>query len=218
MVTADPARTATLTYFADPDYFLFHGASNCNSPCITQQAGFAWNHGDVTPDIIVTWLGMVGPGITADGEDADTWSDHTDIRPTILALTGLQDDYISDGRTLVEHLNNGALPTGVQKSGDNFVKLARVYKQLNAPVGQLGLDTLALSTKAIASNASGDSTYDQIESQLASWNTQRDAIASQIKDQLNQAEFGGQKIDEQLAHQLLRQAQQLLDTVHSSVN
>jgi hypothetical protein len=218
MITSDPARTPTLTYFANPDYFLFHGASNCTSPCITQQPGFAWNHGDVSPDIIVTWLGMVGPGINAAGEDATTWSDHTDIRPTILSLAGLQDDYVSDGRALVEHLDNGVLPAGVQKSGDNFVKLARVYKQLNAPVGQLGLDSLALSTKAIASNASGDSTYAQIESQLSAWTTQRDAIASQIRDQLNQAEFGGRKIDEQLAHRLLRQAQSLIDEVHAAVN
>ena len=196
----------------------FAAAPNCSSPCVTQQPGFAWNHGDVSQDIIVTWLGMVGPGIQADGVDPNTWTDHTDIRPTILSLTDLRDDYISDGRALAEHINNQALPSGVRASGANFVKLATVYKQLNASVGQLGLDSLAISTRAIASNAPGDSTYSQLESKIADWTTQRDAIASQIRDQLNQAEFGGKKIDEQLSHQLLRQAQQLLDEVHAAAN
>ena len=67
MVTADPARTSTFTWFAKPDYFVFAGAPNCNSPCVTEQSGFAWNHGDVTPDIIQTWLGVVGPGVHEPG-------------------------------------------------------------------------------------------------------------------------------------------------------
>src|SRR5256885_13391778 len=67
MVTADPARTPTFTMFADPNYFLFAGAPNCSTPCVTQQPGFAWNHGDVSPDINTTWLGIVGPGIRAQG-------------------------------------------------------------------------------------------------------------------------------------------------------
>jgi hypothetical protein len=62
------------------------------------------------------------------------------------------------------------------------------------------------------------SLYTQIESQLASWSAQRDAIASQIRDQLDQAEFGGKKIDEQLSHRLLRQAHLLLDDVHAAAN
>ena len=62
MVTADPARTPTFTLFADPNYFLFAGAPNCISPCVTEPPGFAWNHGDTNPDITTTWLGLVGPG------------------------------------------------------------------------------------------------------------------------------------------------------------
>ena len=50
MVTADPQRTPTLVLFAHPDYFLFAGAPNCTSPCITvpttpPTSTFAWNHG-----------------------------------------------------------------------------------------------------------------------------------------------------------------------------
>src|SRR5439155_21049821 len=110
MITADPARTPTFTWFAQPDYFLFAGAANCNSPCVQEQPGFAWNHGDVTSDITNTWLGMVGPGVNNVGIDGTTWSDHTDIRSTMLMLLGLKDDYRHDGRALIEDLDGWAVP------------------------------------------------------------------------------------------------------------
>src|SRR3989475_930054 len=113
MITADPARTPTFTLFADPNYFLFAGAPNCNSPCVTEQPGFAWNHGDVQSDITTTWLGMVGPGVTNLGVDNTTWSDHTDIRPTLMVLLGLNDDYSHDGRALTEDLDGWARPTTI---------------------------------------------------------------------------------------------------------
>jgi hypothetical protein len=66
MITVDPQRTPTLVIFAHPDYFLFAGAANCNSPCITVPTTpptftFAWNHGGIQPEIATTWLGIVGP-------------------------------------------------------------------------------------------------------------------------------------------------------------
>src|SRR5262249_13458992 len=76
MITADPARTPTFTWFALPDYFVFAGAPNCNAPCVQEQSGFAWNHGDVTPDITTTWLGMVGPGVKHQEVAHSLWSDH----------------------------------------------------------------------------------------------------------------------------------------------
>jgi len=51
MVTADPARTPTVTMFAKPDYFLSAGAPNCSKACVTIDNRFNWNHGDVSPDI-----------------------------------------------------------------------------------------------------------------------------------------------------------------------
>src|SRR6266849_2071970 len=139
MVTADPARTPTLVMFADPNYFLFTDVANCNSPCVTENPRFAWNHGDVQPEIVTTWLGMVGPGVRDDGVDGQTWSDHTDIRPTILLLAGLKDDYGHDGRVLSEALTGAALPPTVTGNGNIFRQLAQSYKQINAPVGQFGL-------------------------------------------------------------------------------
>jgi hypothetical protein len=211
MITADPARTPTFTMFADPNYFLFAGAPNCTSPCVTQQPGFAWNHGDVNPDINTTWLGMVGPGVANLGIDSSTWSDHTDIRPTMLMLLGLKDDYAHDGRALTEDLNGWAIPAAAKKNG-GYAKLAPVYKQIQAILGQFGLDTLAASTKALESgNATDDSTYANLENELSSLGNQRDALASQMINLLEGAEFNNQPITQQQAQPLITQAQTLLN-------
>jgi hypothetical protein len=207
MVTADPFRTPTFTYFADPAYFLFAGAPNCNQACISQQFAFAWNHGDFQPEIVSTWLGLVGPGVRHLGATGAIWSDHTDIRPTMLALTGLHDDYTSDGRVLVEALNGDGLAKALRKNRDLFVELAQVYKQINAPVGQLGLSTLARSTQALQGN---DTTYTTIENQLVALNAQRDTIAGKMIAMLNAAAFGGKAINERQARQLIQQGEDLL--------
>ncbi len=212
MITADPARTPTFTWFAKPDYFVFAGAANCNSPCVQEQFGFAWNHGDVTPDIIRTWLGVVGPGVHQDGIDHETWSDHTDVRPTVLSLIGLKDDYGHDGRVLTEIINRSALPPSLKAHRETLEELGRIYKQINAPVGQLGLDSLQASTRALASgSASDDSTYTQLENNLQALTTDRDAVAGQMKTLLNAAAFGGQAINEQQAKRLIEQGEQLLE-------
>ena len=213
MVTADPARTPTLTMFADPNYFLFAGAPNCNSPCVTEQPGFAWNHGDVQPEIVTTWLGMVGPGVDQTGIDSTTWSDHTDIRPTILTLAGLKDDYGHDGRVLVEDLTGYAQPLAVKKS-TSFVSLAQMYKQIDACVGQLGLKSLAVSTKALESGSSSDdSTYTQLENHLISISGQRDSLAAQMIALLEGAEFSGKPFSDAQAQSLISQGQALLNQV-----
>jgi hypothetical protein len=215
MVTADPARTPTFTMFADPNYFNFAGAPNCNSPCVTEQPGFAWNHGDVQPDITTTWLGMVGPGVDQTGIDSTTWSDHTDIRPTMLMLLGLKDDYSHDGRALTEDLTGWATPAAA-KQGGSFIPLAQMYKRINAPVGELGLASLKVSTKALESgNATDDSTYTDLENKLSPITSERDALASQMIALLEGAEFNGQAINGSQAQQLIAQGQALIDQVNA---
>ena len=147
---------------------------------------FAWNHGDIQDEIASTWVGYVGPGVEAIGKDGTTWSDHTDVRPTILDLVGLKDDYIHDGRVISEILQGYARPSAVKKSS-SFVALAQMYKQLNAPFGEFAMATLRASTKALASNDAGDATYTSIEGQIQSLTTQRDALASQIAQHYAQA-------------------------------
>jgi hypothetical protein len=208
MITADPARTPTFTYFALPQYFLFAGAPNCLSACLTQQKGFAWQHGGYQPEIVTTWLGMVGPGVTNLGVDSQTWSDHTDIRSTMLALTGLRDDYSHDGRLLVEALDPGALPLSVRIHLGTLVRLAQAYEQINAPVGPFGLSTLEASTTALAGD---DATYARIEEQLTTLTNDRNALAGQIIAALEAATFDGQPIDQKAAQSWIAQAQALLD-------
>ncbi len=217
MITADPARTPTFTWFAKPDYFVFASGTACATAfaCDQEQSGFAWNHGDVTPDITTTWLGMVGPGVDQTGIDSSTWSDHTDVRPTVLALVGLTDDYGHDGRVLTEDLTGWAIPSAVKKSG-SFVQLAQMYKQLNAAVGEFGLDSLTASTKALTSgNATDDSTYTNLEAQLTSLGSQRDALAGQMIGLLEGAEFNGQIISNSQAQSLISQGQALLNEMHA---
>jgi len=153
MVTADPQRTPTLTLFAQADYFLFAGATNCTSSCISvpttpPTSTFAWNHGGIQPEIATTWLGIVGPGVRHLGDD-DTWADHTDGRPTMLTLVGLEDTYLHDGRVLIDQLYDWAVPRSLRAHRESLRRLGEVYKQLNAPFGSFGMDTLAASTRVI---------------------------------------------------------------------
>ena len=189
MVTGDPARTPTFTTFADPNYFVFTGAANCNSPCVTEQPGFAWNHGDFAPDINRTWLGFAGPGIQKLGVTDQIWSDHTDIRPTMLTLLGLPDDYSHDGRALFELASPTALPAALRNHTASLTGLANAFKQLNACVGQFGTATITASSKAINSTSPADVRYQLTETQFAQLGAQRDALAAQILTLLENAEF-----------------------------
>ncbi len=210
MVTADPQRTPTLTMFADPDYFLFAGAANCNSPCVTVPTTpptFAWNHGSIDPEIATTWLGMVGPGVRNNGED-ETWADHTDTRPTMLDLLGLGDSYVHDGRVLVGQLLNSAVPEALRTQ--TAQRLGEAYKQLNAPFGAFSQATLVMSTAAIKSDTQDDERYTSIETQITNLTDRRDALAAKIRGALDGAAFAGQDLDEKKAKVWTIQAERLI--------
>jgi hypothetical protein len=219
MVTADPFRTPTFTPFADPDWFFFATGGATPTPCATPAAcafipartnqSFAWNHGDIQDEIASTWIGMVGPGVEQDSTDSTIWSDHTDVRPTILSLVGLKDDYGHDGRLLSDVLSGWAVPAAVKKSV-NWHQLTDVYKQLNASFGSFAMNTLKASTRALASNDANDATYSSLEGQIQSLTSQRDALAAQIKAALDGATFDGQAITNTQAHSFISQANDLL--------
>jgi hypothetical protein len=224
MVTQDPSRTPTFTAFARPDYYVTgtcSGGYNSTPPpkvtpaCVLEEPAYAWLHGNVQQDISTTWLGMVGPGILNKGIDNTTWSDHTDIRPTMMTVLGLKDDYSHDGRTLVEDLDPSVLPTSLATNESAFVRLATMYKQLEASVGEFSLATLAISTRALSSSSPGDATYTQLESDLQSFGTQRDAIASSMVSALEGAEFGNTPIDNGAAGTAMARGQALLDSVNA---
>ena len=219
MVTADPFRTPTFTPFADPNWFFFATGGATPATCATPDVcafipartsqSFAWNHGDIQDEIASTWVGYVGQGVEDSGIDSKTWSDHTDVRPTILNLVGLKDDYVHDGRVISEVLEDSAVPFAVRIS-PGFTVLSRTYKQLNAPFGAFGMATLRASTKALASNDMGDATYTSIEGKIQSLSTRRDALAAEIKGALNGAEFKGQPINTLTALSLILRGNILL--------
>src|SRR5205823_6352991 len=189
MVTADPFRTPTFTPFADPDWFFFATGGTPPATCATQAAcafipartnqSFAWNHGDIQDEIASTWVGYVGPGVRPLGQTGDVWTDHTDVRPTILSLVGLSDDYETDGRTVFQALYPWAVPASVSDKAPRLGKLEAAYKQLTAPFGQFGMQTLRASTAGLASGSSSDdSTYTSTENSIQSLTSQRDALAA----------------------------------------
>jgi hypothetical protein len=209
MVNADPARTPTFAMFAKPDYFLSPGSATC-SPCVTQNTGFAYDHGDYAAEIDTNFVGMAGPGVrhlgldgtaagagpssagpdsgqvTVPGENTTgPWTDETDIRPTIIYLAGLRDDYEHDGRVITQILSheNRAL------SAPPVTTLGECYKQLNSSVGELGTDSLIAATRAVESTSPGDQTYLHVDQALRGLDVARDRLALRIKAELEAAAF-----------------------------
>ena len=208
MVTHDPARTPTLTFFGNDDFFITAGRSvTACSPlaaCSDEQPGFNWNHGDFQRSITQTWLGLVGPHVRHQGETSATFTDHTDVRPTLLHLAGLSDDYAHDGRVIVEALDE-AIPHRATLS-----RLAAAYKQINAPLGELGRRTLMISTRALAGD---DATYDALEEEITRITAQRNALAGRMITMLEAAAFGHGHVDEDEAQRLIDGAERLIASV-----
>jgi hypothetical protein len=213
--SGDPLRNATFTFFGDPDYFLTDFPSDTCKTCIGP--AFAWNHGDIQPEIANTWLGFVGPGINHLGETGKVWTDHTDVRPTMLSVLGLTDDYAHDGRSILPVLHRSAVPATLAAHRATLLRLEAAYKQLDAPFGQLGMDSLAVSTRGVSSGtADDDAEFTATQRQLASWLSQRDRLAGRMELLVEGAEFGKRPVNERQAKSLTAQADALIAEVHRS--
>src|SRR5439155_20066538 len=85
-----------------------------------------------------------------------------------------------------------------------FQPLAACYKQLNSSVGRFGTDVLVADTAAMRTGSTNDdSMYQRFSSQLKALGTQRDALATTIKNDLFNAEFNNTSIphgNSDLAH------------------
>jgi hypothetical protein len=215
LVTADPQRTPTVTVFPKPDYYFDPAAPACAgaadpaSACVAVNSKFAWNHGYYSPDVDITWSAFVGPGVKRTGVDGPapanspavkdpnggglvtayskvgTWADETDVRPTLLHLVGLTDDYVMDGRVITQILSH-------RGSLGRLTALGNCYKQVNAGVGRFGTDTLVAASRALASGSAGnDGHYTAVDAALLSLGNRRDTLATTIKNELNAAEFHG---------------------------
>jgi hypothetical protein len=197
MINADPQRTMSFTMFAQPDFF-FQTFSPCPKGQGCVNSSFAWIHGDYAPDIGQTWLGLVGPGVQGGGFDDDTWTDHTDIVPTVMSLLGLTTDYVPDGRVITQVLKPQVAKKG---NGTSFTDLGNIYKQLNAPYGDFNHSLIVASTTGIKSD--DDHKYMDIEENIQELTAERDALVEQMKGILNGTSNGHQE-------QLIRDGEALL--------
>ena len=222
-VNADPARTPTLAMFAKPDYYLSTGPATCSGSCVTQNTGFAWDHGDYAAEINTNYVAFAGPGVrhlgldgpaadqgtTSSGPDSGQievyqdhfggpWADETDIRPTLMYLTGLRDDYEHDGRVITQILSrpNQAL------SDPAVTGLGECYKQLNSSVGDFAAYTLQADTNAINSTSPNDEVYAHTDQALRALEVVRDRLAEQVKGELEAAASDDQPVRQAAAQTL----------------
>jgi hypothetical protein len=210
-VGPDAARTASFTAFSGEDEYIGGGAANCTKPCVYTSQGYAWNHGGIWPDMTDIWLGLVGPGIRNRGVDTTTWVDQTDSRPTIMALTGLRDDYQVDGRVLTEDMTPAATPPALRHDEPQLQQLGEVYKQLLASDGQFAKETLVASTRGLESgSATDDSVYTSVEAQLTALDNHRDQLSDRISDVLLGAAFDRDRPSPWDVQSLIQQGQALL--------
>jgi hypothetical protein len=211
MVNADPARTPTFALFAKPDYYLSTGPATC-SPCVTQNTSFAYDNGADAAEIDTNWLGVAGPGVAhlgldgtaasagpnSDGPNSGqvtvpgsgttgTWTDETDIRPTLMYLAGLRDDYQPDGRVITEILSHSSHAL----AAPGVAGLGACYKQLDSSVGEFGTATLQAATVAIEGSSPGDASYRATDQSLSRLARHRDQLAGVIKAELGAAAFAG---------------------------
>jgi hypothetical protein len=210
--TADTNRSPTFTFFGDPNFFFQSGGP------LTGQVftGDSWNHGDIQPEIGRTFIGIAGPGVSNLGVTSSFFSDHVDLRPTILYLCGLHDDYKSDGRVLTEVINSKLLSQGLHSDPKQVEALGQAYKAINAPFGPLATAALQVSTAALLSNSAGDATYFSLEGKIVNWTQRRDTIAAQVKSMLDAVEFQGGKLDHNAAKNLIDQANALVQEAQTT--
>jgi hypothetical protein len=190
--------------FPVPDWYF-----STTGPNTSINSGFAWNHGYYSPNIDVTWSSFAGPGVADRGIDGPTpeqsneaqdpnsentvpeasrqgtWVEEVDLRPTMLHLLGLTDDYGSDGAVISQVLQHPS--ASLQASAP----LAAAYHAINSAVGPLATATLEADSQALASGSPGhDRQYARTEAALRVIADQRDRLAEEMKLALARAAAG----------------------------
>ena len=211
-VNTDPLRTPSFTLFGNDDYFFQSSCPSGSTPsqpgCPAVGNGFAWNHGDDNPVISDTWIGMVGPNVNNLGQTGGIWTDHTDLRPTMLAALGLSDDYASDGDVISQVIAPSSLPATLDAHLTSYQGLEAVRKQLDAPFGEFGHDAEIVSTTAVATTS--PAAYDLWDAQLADCKAVRDGMDAQIQSLLTGASAGTTTLDDAAADGLAKQGNALI--------
>ena len=133
----------------------------------------------------------------------------------MLALLGLHDSYVSDGRVMTQVLDAKAVAQALKDNQATLEALGEAWKQVNAPFGQFAKDTLKASTAALASDSLNDKTYHDISDSIVDLGTQRDLLAGKIRLAINAAAFNGQKIKDKTARDWIDQANALIEAAHT---
>jgi hypothetical protein len=214
MLTADRARHPTFTAFGKEWYFLTAGPPNCNQPCISIDPGFIWIHGTFHPTINNIWMAFAGPGVRRVGVDHHTWADQVDTRATMMALLGLEDDYVDEGRVLYEDLQDAVVPRNVQAQREPVLAHQRTLKQLDAPLGQFGVDGLKAADAAVRSDTPRDREYRRTVNEINRLVRERDGLAAEMLGELRAIEYEGQRVRPALLQRQIDHANRLIDRMH----
>jgi hypothetical protein len=106
------------------------------------------------------------------------------------------------------------MPWTIRVDHRPYEELEGALKQLNAPFGQFGMDTLNADTSAISTGShSDDSTYTGMDWQLQACASARAALASQIQGVLQTAANGQAPVNHWEADRLTRAADALIGDV-----
>ena len=128
------------------------------------------------------YLGGDGwPGVKHLGVDS-RYLDRSDrLRPTLMTLVCLEDNYLHQGRALIKDLTRRRCRRALPRTGTELLYLMRIFKRVNAPVNDFGRGAILLSTQAIKSS---DSAYAAIERKLTDLVNKRDALALRVQAEL----------------------------------
>jgi hypothetical protein len=118
----------------------------------------------------------------------------------LLTLNRLRDDYGHDGRVITEILDAKAIPQSLRAHRAILKRLGAACKQINAPLGQFGLDVIKINDAAV--RATDQARYAQLAAALQQLGDERNTIAAGMRTLLEQAAFGNTAINEQQARRL----------------
>jgi hypothetical protein len=200
-------RAPSFVLFAQPGYLISAPSAAC---CAKREADAPHDVGYAEGGASTAWLGLAGPGVARRRLDATTWADEADLRPTLLALTGLRDGYGHDGRVLSEAMQQEALPPGIRDSQTAYEGVAARLKQLDAPAGRVGVLSLSVATRAAESTSAADSDYRSYAARVEGFTSRRDAAAAGMRAALEEAAFGGRPLDAPTAGALMDSADRLV--------
>ena len=197
MQTNDPLRTPTYTLFPMPDYFFSTSGAN-----VSINPGFAWDHGYYSPNIDITWAGIVGSGCRgARRGRAGAGGRQRVARPELDAHGARRRAPSARGSRRPTCGRRCCYLTGLQRRlpdrrpGDHARRSRRRPRRCRGrpgwppctsrstrSVGEFGTDTLIADSAALASgSATGDTQYLDEQETLQHLAKARDQLAAEIK-------------------------------------